>query len=237
MTQDEIDLIYDYLHENYEYKEGELIRIKDSRGKRKGELFGYFESSRKLTRIIGTIYINKVKYTLRLSVAIYLYFHKVKPRYVSYLDNNPANNRIENLVSVPAKRIIRSGMQETRKYKTYTTKKGLIRYYPLLNINGVTNGICACDSEEDAIRIYDLANNLYLNNNFDLVQIKFALKNEIKNARTQRFNQYGFKGVTRSGKKYHGTYMVNGKARYTEAFTTPEEAHKAYLQAKKELNK
>jgi hypothetical protein len=28
MTQEEVDLIYDYLHENYEYRDGELWDIK-----------------------------------------------------------------------------------------------------------------------------------------------------------------------------------------------------------------
>ena len=44
MTQDEIDLIYEYLHTNYRYDDGELIRIKASKGKKIGEKFGYFYS-------------------------------------------------------------------------------------------------------------------------------------------------------------------------------------------------
>ena len=237
MTQDEVDLIYNYLHENYRYEDGELIRKKKSRGKSIGEMFGYFESSRKITRIIGTIYIDKKKFTLRLSVAIYLFFNKVKPRYVSFIDNNPTNNRIENLISVPAKRIIRKGLQGTRKYKTYTTKKGLLRYYPIINIDGKTNGICACDSKENAIKIYDLANNLYFDEGFNLNQIKLALIDEIKLCKTIRYNQHGYKGVVKKHKKYRGTFLVKGKAHYTEAYDTPKEAHEAYLKAKKELEK
>ena len=34
MTEEEVNLIYEYLHENYEYREGELIFKKGTRNKK-----------------------------------------------------------------------------------------------------------------------------------------------------------------------------------------------------------
>ncbi len=238
MTQEEVDLIYDYLHENYEYKDGELIRIKNSRGKKIGESFGYFYfKENKEPRVIGSIWINKKKYTLRLSIAIFLFFKKIKPRYLNYLDGNPTNTHIENLENVPAKKIIRKGFDKSRKYKTYITKKGLKRFYVLLNINGTSRGLVAVDEESYAIKLHKKATYLYLENGLSFDQIKYSLKEEILNKKSIRFNKYGYPFISKSGKKYHGVYHVNGKSKYTKAYESPKDAHEACLKAKMELNK
>ena len=80
MTQDEVDLIYDYLHENYEYRDGELIRIKVCKNRKIGESLGSVNLSRRHGRlkIQCNISVNKKTYSMQLGHLIYLYHFKKK---------------------------------------------------------------------------------------------------------------------------------------------------------------
>src|SRR5438132_1594639 len=103
MTQDEVDLIYNYLHENYEYRDdGNLIYKKIRRGCRPlGKAIGSFNYSSGSGRPIITVYIslNKKRYSMQLKHCIYIYHNKIKPKNITYIDGNLSNTRIENLRS------------------------------------------------------------------------------------------------------------------------------------------
>ena len=47
-------------------------------------------------------------------------------------------------------------------------------------------------------------------------------------------NKTGLLGVRYVKGKYYGTFQVNKVKRYTKLFSTPQEAHAAYLKAKEE---
>lgn len=49
-----------------------------------------------------------------------------------------------------------------------------------------------------------------------------------------KVNKHGFKGVEKSGNLFWGRITINGKRIRTQGFSTPEEAHAAYLKAKEE---
>ena len=95
MTQDEVDLIYEYLHENYEYRDGNLIRTKDNK-----LLMGCIvRNSKKLIFEISIRIYNK-KYHWGYGHWIYFYHHKIKVDYLININGNPVDYRIENLRSV-----------------------------------------------------------------------------------------------------------------------------------------
>jgi len=155
--------------------------------------------------------------------------------YLDLIDENPTNTRIENLINIPAKKIIREGFNDTRKYRIYKTKKGLKRYYVLLNIDGKSEGLCSVDNEIEAINLHEKATKLYLNENLNFEEIKINLKNVISKIKVERFNKYGYPYITKSGNKFHGVYHINGKAHYTKAFDLPKEAYECCLLKKMEL--
>lgn len=49
-------------------------------------------------------------------------------------------------------------------------------------------------------------------------------------------NSTGFLGVSRDGKKYRAQITVNMRTRKLGTFETPEQAHEAYIKAKRELH-
>lgn len=49
-------------------------------------------------------------------------------------------------------------------------------------------------------------------------------------------NSNGYRGVSRNHERWMAAIIVNGKRRYLGTFDTPEEAHAAYLAAKRELH-
>jgi hypothetical protein len=58
----------------------------------------------------------------------------------------------------------------------------------------------------------------------------------MRNRRTQKNNQSGIKGVSRSRRSWIAQIRVNGKNRYLGTFPTAESAHAAYAAAAKELH-
>lgn len=54
--------------------------------------------------------------------------------------------------------------------------------------------------------------------------------------RAQKNNKTGFLGVTKNRKAFVATIGVESGTKYLGSFTTPEEAHEAYVKAKRELH-
>jgi len=60
--------------------------------------------------------------------------------------------------------------------------------------------------------------------------------NQENQRRVQRSNTHGFLGVTRDGNRWRAKIQVDGHHRHLGVYETPEEAHQAYLKAKRELH-
>ena len=104
MTQEEVDLIYDYLHENYEYVDGEMIsKITTGRNKKFHACGSFYLSSNNTISNMIQISINKKKYRISLGHAIYIFHHKIKPNRLVYLDKNILNTKITNLKNLSMK--------------------------------------------------------------------------------------------------------------------------------------
>ena len=90
MANQDSNLTQEYLHSLFEYKDGNLYWKKYKYPRRKNLLAGTLGK-------IGRFYITikgKNYLTHRL---IYLYHHGILPKMLDHIDNNPLNNRIENL--------------------------------------------------------------------------------------------------------------------------------------------
>ena len=233
MTQEEIDLIYNYLHENYEYSKGEFIRKKDSRAHKKGSpVKGQLNFSDKQTIVLCmSLSVFKTPNTPYAKL-IFLYHHKIYPKYLKFLDKNPMNCNIENL------------MQSHKQLKSVEFKK----FYKVLTKNGVRYRVCILLknqylslgqhlNKDDAILIYDAALELFNGGIQDGNHIKEILKNKFPDFKLVIGNKTGFKCVYEQDKKFRYEFSHNKKRIGKSGFSTPKEAYEAYLKVKEELNK
>jgi len=239
MTQDEVDLIYEYLHENYEYRNGKLIVRNDIRkGHKKGVEIGQFRFSEENSpRIMINIPVHK--HSLRLSHAIYIYFEKVKPKNIVFLDGNPTNNAIQNLKSMDS--IPRNGFSLRIKkpiglIRRKESKSGVFTVKIKRDYKQVYFG--SYDSKELAQEVYIYDSELWDRNSFSheewlkIVRVKYPLKNSNKFIRNIQRNLP--MGVMAHGNKFRSVISINSKKKHLGLFDTPEEAHKVYLTAKME---
>jgi hypothetical protein len=228
MTQEEVDLIYDYLHENYEYVDGELIRCTSKYGAKKGDRFGFLAMER--NNKIGikcSIGSGEDKKIFNLSHLIYIYFHKEKPKYIDFLDGNFANTKIENLESI-SRNTYALKCIDGRGFVPMEDKDGNIRYHCQIRFQKKTISLGVFESKCDAKQLYLKAKKLLLNGH-SIDYIKSTLTSH-KSSK----NKTGFKGIRCVNGKYYGVFQKNKQKKYTAVFNTPEEAHEAYLKAKAE---
>lgn len=94
MTDDEVQLIYDYLHENYLYEDGKLIRKYNYR-----IVYGNFNGNSKKLLFNVSFRVNNKKYNWSYGHLIYVYHHKIKPEYLININGDPTDLRVENLRS------------------------------------------------------------------------------------------------------------------------------------------
>lgn len=236
MTQDEVDLIYDYLHENYRYDDGELIRIKKLGKWVKGTALGtLFHREGARFEIRSGIRVSGKTYSLPISKFIYIFHHKIYPHYVDFLDGNPTNTRIENLTD--AKRRNAQIHQKNKGYTIVKTKNG-DRYRATIYMRNKNVSLGQYSSSEMASSIYEFALDLALNTNLGIDEIKLKISENFSEYKLFIKNKTGYRGVScRPNNKYAAQITVNYKTKYVGVFNTPEEAHEAHLKAKKEFNK
>jgi hypothetical protein len=240
MTQDEVDLIYDYLHENYEYSEGELIVKNDiHNGHRRGTKIGQFSFDEKRNPEILT-HIAAHKDTLRLSHAIYIYHHKIKPKLIVYIDGNPTNTNIENLQAVDSipmngyrYRIKKpNGIMARKESKkgTYTVK---------VKRKNKQIYIGSFDNKEKALEAYIYASELWDDNQYTHEEWLKEVRKKYPLESTNKFIRNVKRdlpiGVCAHGKRFRSSISINSKRKHLGVFNTPHEAHEAYLKKRKEL--
>jgi hypothetical protein len=157
MTQDEVNLLYEYLHEHYKYEDGELIRTKKTLngpapvGHKLGSMFTPSNKGRPNFRAAFTL--NGKRYTTSLDILIFIYHHKYKPKVIVHKDNNPLNNEIENLIETNSRSLSFRNAENFKGVKIYHGKKG-IRYYPRLLIGTKETTLGGFDSFEEAREEY-----------------------------------------------------------------------------------
>ncbi len=223
MTQDEVDLIYDYLHANYEYRDGELIRKKD------GHVLGCFKTQPEGHGCyVGSLAINKTRYTRRISHLIWLYHHKKFPKYIKYLDDNKTNTKIENLKSSRIRQHKKMSACPTNEYKT-------TKFQPSIILEGEYLSLGNYKMESDALKAIYLAKKLADEDQYSPFQIKDIVRELMGNPMKIYPQRYLPLGVRKAKNKYRTDIRINGIKKYLGAYKTPEEAHAAYLKAKEDF--
>ncbi len=234
MTQDEVDLIYEYLHENYLYENGDLILIKPKQGNKIGSCLGRFIYwGRTRTQMTASVTVNKVKYSKPMAHFIYIFHKKKSPECIKYLDNNAVNNCIENLLSISRKEIEYNKSLLKKGYYKVSKKDGAIGFQIVFRSYScpdykIQGGVYYC--EKKANEVYLKLKEIDFNHN----GTQNSLKNKIKEFKNN--SQPPKKGYYKENNKWIARIYINGKYKYLGCFKTPSEAHEAYLQAKKELS-
>jgi len=225
MTQDEVDLIYDYLHENYEYKDGEFYSLTSRGGKDIGSKLGNFiVGDSKFPALKTTLDVYKRK-TYKLTTLVWIYHYKEYQKYIAHKDGNIANTNIENLLKSTAKLC-----QATRKWVTgcYQTKGG--GYFCAIKTSGGHMGVYS--DKKTALEVYSFARDSYFNKHIELNNVRQAVKEKYGALETK--NTKEVKGWYKVANKYQVVIRVKGKAIYVGSYDSPQEATKAFIEARSE---
>lgn len=236
MTQEEIDLIYEYLHEHCIYKDGELIIIKTRPGGCFiGKSIGSFNHKRKGGNPIlsCSITIDSKRYTVQLKHIIYLYHTKKWAKNILFKDGNPVNCKIENLEAQDkiSKFILQKEQYGNKTGATPYHYQGKTRYRVRLSTNEGRFTIGSYNDEETAKKCYSFAKNKYLEKNLNNDEIK---KLTLQKYPRNEHKKVKLKGVslTKSG-RYKALYIKDGFKKHIGTYDTDKEAHESYLDYKK----
>jgi hypothetical protein len=229
MTQEEVDLIYDYLHENYEYEDGNLIRINNNKFHKKGTSLGSYFYNCKTPYIKVTLNIKQKNMYFPLSHLIWIYFNKEIPEVINYKDGNSVNNRFDNLehLSKTQMQHKKRELKEFKGYKENKLKDGTPVYRAIISLKGTKISLGQYKTISEALYIYYKAKEIILNN-------KDITCDELR----KKFRVFKYpKGVTKKGSMFVARINRNNKRIFIGSFKSMHEAHNAYLNAKSEINK
>ncbi len=236
MTEEEVNLIYEYLHDNYEYRDGELISKETRKGIRKGKSLGYFNYKTHGHPIIqGRLKINDKKYILDIRKLIFLFHNKYMPLFVINKDGNVTNNKIENICE--SERSVNNYERDARPNNKIGCRG--VHYDPInKNYRAVVHISYKSISmrfktQQEAGDAYIYAKNKILFDNFTYDSLKIDL---IENGYSRPKKNKLLPGVEKNKDKFMSRPKINGQRIYLGTFNTPEEAHAAYLKAKEECN-
>lgn len=222
MTQEEVNLIYDYLHENYEYRNGELF------SKRKNRVIGHISEDGRMSFTLNKKILGRV-ILISIAKCVFIYHFKKYPKYIEHINKNPMDNKIENLIE--------TSTRKTTLYnpKTRGVSKSRDRYRVTFSLgNGKAKHIGSWDLEKDAECFYKSVTSMIdsgmdMNASIQSSLLKFPTNNIKK-------RKYPV-GVHPVKNRFACSMYANRKKIYIGTYNTPEEAHEAYLKAKKELEK
>jgi hypothetical protein len=232
MTQSDADLIYEYLHERYRYEDGYFINLANNK-----KLDGFCAQS---GRMRVTLHINKKDYYVRYSSLIWIYHHKVIFYSFDYKDGNTVNNKIENLVPLNTVNHSFIKRKKSKGYREITLKNGTSKYRAEAFMGGKSHNFGTYNNKEDAKRVYYEAKKLWVSNQINPKEIKQILidKNIIPKKQPKPIKE----PIKRKGyffdkrdKKFYAFYYVNKKRIGLGSYKSAQEAHEAYLKAKKEM--
>lgn len=229
MTDEEVELIYNYLHENYEYVDGELI-VKKNRNNayKKGHVLGDVR-----IRYVGrsymatTVCVGGVSYSYALSKFIYLYFNKTLPRFIKYVNGNSMDTRIENIRPLKEVSEILTYESRIKKPRGFSVDKKCGRYIVQSLFKNKMVYVGAYKDKKEAHDAYVYLDHLLRN---ELTPPDEAIEKTLSKYPRPLKNKTGWAGIHQVGNKY----VAKFKNKQIGRFDTPEEAHEAYLKARAE---
>lgn len=235
MTEDEVNLIYDYLHEYYEYRDdGNLIKKSRDKRTKNPRTLGSFVITDKKPKITCSLNINGKTYCKPLTHLIFLFFNNLFPEVIIFKDGNPVNTKIDNIKSVT-----NAQAKQNNPNKGYKKVKGAnnkIFYKALFCRLGKNYSLGYYLDKDKAKTISYCAKNLVLEGMENIEEIKDVIKT-IHPWATCRLkkDRVSLPGTFRRGNKFRSVIKIESKKKSLGTFNTQEEAHEAYIKAKREL--
>jgi hypothetical protein len=230
MTQDEVDLIYDYLHENYLYEDGELIR-------KNGEKLGNISNKENSFIFRTSLWIDGETKHFLMKKLMYIYYHKKNPDNVLCIDKNDFNLNKDNLLEIDIQIRKKSSFCKS-KYRNKDIYK--IYYYTqqkkLLHLG-------ATECLDDAEQITEILDDLFLIKKLDLKEVILYLKDSFPSLIIKDMpNKLGKKGIQynenlKSKAKYTTRIHYKSKSYHIGFFLTENSAHNAYLYVREKIKK
>lgn len=151
MTQDDINLIYEYLTKRFDYREDGILIDK----KNKTIWYGHQTRRSKNLFFEVTVRIKGKKYHMSYGHAIYIYHHRLKPDYLEYLNGNTVDCRIENLKAVNmTKRILNLADNSRNKHGYRGVIQDNNRFGARIMTSGKYRYISWHDTPEEAHQSY-----------------------------------------------------------------------------------
>ena len=226
MTDEEVELIYNYLHENYEYVDGELIRKVASGSAPIGRPLGslsYRDGNIK-PKIVCMLYIKGRSLKKPLANLIYLFHYKKYPLLIRFKDNNITNCSIDNLEEIYSRENSAKGYSLKRsnsvsKYRAMVQDK---------NRKQISLG--SYETVEECKAVYDFARKLQMEGIQDEATIKEKTKAQFPSCRI-RIKKSGALplGVSNVRNRFLAKLSFEGKQVYLGSYDNESIAHNAYL--------
>ncbi len=224
MTEEEVQMIYDYLHENYEYKDGNLVAKKNKIGATKGHSLGTFNiNENNSSGFLVQIKIKNKRFARGLHQYIYLYHNKSLPKYVMHLDGNVTNNKIENLIKYNGNKV-----NANRDHKGYFQDKKGFRVVMSWDKKKKTYGNFS--SEQIAMEVFSKIKYLRYKKNLSHQEINKIINTEYWDKKIK--NDKNIRGYKQEGGKYVARIRIKNKQITLGRFDSAQEAHQVYLKAK-----
>lgn len=138
---------------NYEYRDGNLYRIKGGGGEKAGCLAGWITTCngreyRKMSINKKIIYVHQ---------AIFFYHHGYLPKYIDHIDGNSLNNKIENLrEATQSQNLANSNFRKnnTSGFKGVVYRKDTKKWASQIMIDGKHKSLGCFTNKFDAYRAY-----------------------------------------------------------------------------------
>lgn len=237
MTDEEVKLIYNYLHENYRYEDGDLISKIDC-GKRhtyEGHRPGTLKQESKTNiQIYMRVTINKKSYEHPMSFFIYLFHKKIWPERITFKDKNSLNTKIKNLILTTKKEMEHEKAILKKGYYKKISRTGKIKYQALLHTSIGFIYLGSYETENEASDIHKYAREKYIRCQNDK-QIRAFKKNIIDEIYVK--NSLRNKGYSWDKNAYQVKILHNKVLYQIGRYDTPEKAREAYLKAKESIRK
>lgn len=151
------------LREFFDYQDGELVRIKASRGQSIGRNAGW------ITKCNGIPYkkMNFMYQTCYLHRMIFLWHYGYQPKYIDHINQNSLDNKIENLrEATQSQNCANQKLKKnnTSGYKGVTFRKDTNKWVARITVNWKSLTLGCFDSPEDAYAAYKKAANEHFGN-------------------------------------------------------------------------
>ncbi len=230
MTQEELELVFNRLHEKYRYERGELINKKNN-----ASIGTMSEPSLKKghAHLMVVLSIDMKVFCMPLSHAIWIYHFKEKPRYILFKDGNRMNCMLENLKPATIQEIQFQFAEANQGFKKCGNK-----FRVCIRASDYEGSLGAYDTEETAKEIYLLAKKILLDEPMGIRELREKIctihplaKKYVEPKRIMPFTYFNKSG------RFDCKFNFKGHSLFLGTFDDAIDAHNEALHFKEQYKK